>query len=524
MNAVAPGRAGDGANLRFTRFAASEPNRECIVDPDGRVWSRGVAATLANRLSRALSLHGVGPGDTIAIMAPNCAEFLVCYLAATQIGLYVVPVNWHLAAPEVSYIIDDCRPAAVFVHGRFAAAWEKIATQSRHTPRLAVSMGTPIVGCVHMDVFIEGSNGYDVEDVAVGRMLCYTSATTGRPKGVCLPLATAGQTLQRSIEARVSAGMRIGEEIQLCLSPLYHGAPLECMVVGLHLGHLVVLADRVTPEGILQLIERYLVTVAYIVPAAFARLLLLSGSVKSRYSTSSLRKVLHTGVACSVELKRRMIDWWGPIFFEAYGAAEGSGTVASSTEWLRYPGTVGRALPGSKLLIVDDNGEPVPAGTVGTIYMTRYTGDRFEYLGDPEKTAACHRGDYFTVGDVGYINLEGYLFLSDRKIDMINVGGLKVYPAEIESLLNVLPEVADAAVIGIPDSLFGEAVVALVVPADACHDAHHLKTSIMRYLQPRLSSSKLPRHIELLESLDRDTTGKLRKRHLREIYGARIKA
>jgi long-chain acyl-CoA synthetase len=223
---------------------------------------------------------------------------------------------------------------------------------------------------------------------------------------------------------------------------------------------------------------------------------------------------------CPVEIKKRMIDWWGPVLTEAYGAAEGAGTVVDSADWLRYPGTVGRPIPGTRLRILSDSGEEVPVGAVGTVYMTRFSGDRFEYLGDPDKTRACQQGDFFTVGDVGYLNEEGFLFLCDRKIDMINLGGMKVYSAEIENVLASHPHVTDCAVFGIPDAATGEAIVAMVQASEGAPEERHFRASILESLGRELSAVKLPRYLELVSSLPRDDTGKLKKRLLREAWMA----
>jgi long-chain acyl-CoA synthetase len=335
---------------------------------------------------------------------------------------------------------------------------------------------------------------------------------------VLLPLADAHEMLDRAIQARIAVGTVPEAHVLLCASLLYHGAPLEAVTLALHLGHVAVLMDFVAPEAILRLIDEYRVTMAYLVPAMFTRLLSLSETVRSRYSLASLKRVLHTGAMCPVEIKRRMIDWWGPIFVEAYGAAEGAGTVVATADWLRYPGTVGRPMPGSRLRIVSDEGEDLPAGAVGTIYMTRVFGDRFEYLGDPEKTRACQQGDFFTVGDVGYVNEEGFLFLCDRKIDMINLGGMKVYPAEIESVLASHPYVADCAVFGIPDEVAGEAIVALIQPAEGAPAERDCKAALFQRLGEQLSAIKHPRYVQFVARLPRDDTGKLRKRRLRDAY------
>lgn len=505
-------------SVRFNDFAAKDPQGAAIVDPSGRCWSRGEIVAAVNRLARSLREAGVQPGEVMAIVAPNCAEYLIAYLAGTQVGMLVVPVNWHLAPPEIQYILDDCKAQVVVAHARCGAALEKIAALMRHAPPIRLAIGGPVAGFTDVEEFTRGADDAPLEDPVTGRVLGYTSATTGKPKGVLLPLSGADTTLDLAISRRVQVGMALETDVVLILSMLYHGAPLETAVVGLHMGNAVVLVDRMTPELSLQLIEKYKVTILYVVPSMFSRLLALPEATRARYSTASLQRVQHTGVACPVEIKRRMIDWWGPILWEAYAAAEGGGTLVGSADWLKYPGTVGRPIPDTRVLIVDDDGRELPTGEAGTIYMTRYAGDRFEYLGDPQKTAAAHRGEYFTIGDIGYLNEEGFLFLCDRKIDMINLGGLKVYPAEIEGILILHPQVADCAVIGVPEPVLGEAVMAIVQPAPDAKPGAELRSSITKFLSGHLGAAKIPQFIEFVPELPREATGKLQKRRLREKY------
>ncbi len=452
----------------------------------------------------------------MALAAPNSLEFMASYLAATQIGLYVVPINWHLSRDEIRYILEDCRAGALVGHERLAGVMLDVVGGMAVAPRVRVALGR-IPGFEPLSDFILGSSSSALETGVMGRALSYTSATTGKPKGVVLPLSTSADALDQSIRLRRSVGTEIEEHVQLVASMLYHGAPLETAAVALHMGHVVVLVDTARPEAVLQLIEQYAVTLAYIVPTMFARLLGLGEAVKARYSLASLRRVVHGGAPCPVEIKRRMIEWLGPILWEAYGATEGAGTIVGSRDWLEHPGTVGRPMPGTRLKILDDDGEELPPGAVGTIYMSRYTGDRFHYLGDPDKTRACFRGELFTVGDVGYVDEAGFLFICDRKIDMIICSGMKVYSAEVEGVLALHPGVTDSAVFGIPDELSGEAVVA-VVQAAVQDPGRELDLAIRRFVAERLAAAKVPRRILFAESLPRDPSGKLQKRRLRERY------
>jgi long-chain acyl-CoA synthetase len=256
----------------------------------------------------------------------------------------------------------------------------------------------------------------------------------------------------------------------------------------------------------------------------FVRLLNLSKATRACYSVASLKRVLHTGAMCPVEIKRRMIEIWGPILLEAYAATEGGGTVATCADWLKYPGTVGRPMPGTQLQILSDEGEELPTGAIGNIFLTRFSGDRFEYLGDPEKTKTCHRGEFFTLGDVGYVNEDGFLFLCDRKIDMINLGGMKVYSAEVENVLAQHPHVADCAVFGIPDEVAGEAIVALIQPAPGAPTERNCLSEISTFLGRHLSVVKHPRYVEFVAALPREDNGKLSKRRLRERYITDVRA
>jgi long-chain acyl-CoA synthetase len=503
--------------IRFSTFAERDPQALALVDAQERCHSRGALAAHANRLSRGLRRSRLAPGDILALAAPNGFEFLATYLAAMQCGLYVVPINWHLAPEEIQYILEDCKASALVTHERLKALMSRVLERLESPPRLRLAWGA-VPGCTPIDDFIEGESTAPVEDPVVGRVLSYTSATTGRPKGVRLNLDDAARALDLAILTRTKAGIATEAHVQLVVSMLYHGLPLEASYIALQMGNVLVLADATAPETILQFVERYRVTLASVVPNVFSRLLGLSESARSRYSLTSLQRVVHGGAPCGIEVKRRMIEWLGPIILEMYGSTEGVGTIVSSHDWLKYPGTVGKPVPGSRVKILGDAGEELPAGQIGAIYMTRYSGDRFEYLGDPQKTQASHRGDFFTVGDVGYLNDEGFLFLSDRKIDMIIRSGMKVYSAEVERVLGLHPAVADCAVFGVPDEVAGEAVMAVIQPRSSSANARELRADIHWFLSAHLSPEKIPSHVVFTEQLPREATGKLKKRQLREIY------
>jgi long-chain acyl-CoA synthetase len=511
--------------LGLRHFALTQGARCALIDPQGRRTTFAELYALSNRFARALLENGLGPGDAIAIFAPNSVEFLISYCGAISAGVSVVPVNWHLALPEITHVLQDSGARALVVHERVRhvplAALAKLASSAV----LRVSIGE-IAGFEEFHRFVSSFSDAPLEEGQLGRMMIYTSATTGMPKAVVSPLQDAAAAHERILKAhswlQAKAGIYPGSEsVHLCASMLYHASPLECAATAIHLGQCAVLMDRWDPQEALRLIERYQVESSMMVPAMFARLLKLPVSIRETHDTSSLKFVPHGCAPCAMDVKREMLRWWGPVLWEMYGASEGSGTMASPEEWLKFPGTVGRPIPGSAVKILSETGDELAPGEQGLIYLRRYTGDRFEYRNDPEKTRAAYRGDFFSAGDIGYVNEEGYLFICDRKVDMIISGGMNIYPAEIERVLVAHPLVADCAVFGVPDAVFGEVAKAVIEPVDPAGSGSELSADIMRYLAERMSTSKLPRYIEYIEKLPRDPNGKLFKRRLRAEFLAR---
>jgi long-chain acyl-CoA synthetase len=309
----------------------------------------------------------------------------------------------------------------------------------------------------------------------------------------------------------------LSSQVHLCGSPLYHTAVLVFAGSSLHYGHTVVLMDKWTPELCLERISRYRVTTSHMVPTQFHRLLALPEEVKRRYDVSSVRYMVHAAAPCPIDVKRRMIEWWGPAIYEYYAASEGGGTLVTPEEWLQYPGTVGRAWPTSEVRILDDSGSPCPPGQPGTVWMALGSAD-FKYHKDDAKTEANRRDGFFTVGDVGYLNEAGYLFLCDRKIDMIIAGGVNIYPSEIEGELLKHPKVADVAVFGIPHEDWGEEVKAVIEPAPGVDAGPALAEEILAFCAANMAKYKCPRSIDFVAALPRDPNGKLYKRKLRDPY------
>jgi long-chain acyl-CoA synthetase len=503
----------------FRYFVNRSPSAVAVVDSAGREWTREELLELADRTASALVGAGLARGDVVAIAAPNCAEFLAVHLAALAAELYVVPVNWHLAEPEIAYILANSGAKAVFAHARLGSR-RLAAIGWTASLRVAVSFGE-VAGFVPLERFSVGPARLPAPR-SRGRVLAYTSATTGVPKAVHMPLEGAGRALAKTVAWHRSLGIEIESgNVHLVSSMLYHAAPLDGAVVALEMGHAVVLMDGWDPESLLQTIADRGITTAFMVPTMFVRLLKLPEQVRRRYSSASLKFVIHSAAPCPADVKRRMLEWWGPIIWESYGASEVQGCIVSPAEWLERPGTVGRPIAGSQIMILDERGRELPPGQIGSIYLTPHTGDRFEYLGDAKKTAACRRGEYVTVGDRGYVDDAGYLFLVGRDSELIISSGMNIYPAEIEQALLAHPAITDCAVVGAPNALCGEVPEAHVQLAPGVAAGAQLTDELLRFLAERLSPMKLPRRIEYDAVLPRDPNGKLLKRRLQSDLGAR---
>jgi long-chain acyl-CoA synthetase len=350
--------------------------------------------------------------------------------------------------------------------------------------------------------------------------LFYTSGTTGRPKGVRRPLSGLDPDVAAELLSLLPQlfGITIGApNVHLVTSPHYHTAVTVFGGGAIQMGHRLVYMDGWDSERSLALVERHRVTNTHMVPTQFKRLLSLPEDTRRRYDLSSMQWLLHAAAPCPAGIKQAMLDWWGPVVFEYYAATEGGGTLATPQDWLARPGTVGKPWPLSEVMAVDDSGNPCPPGVPGTIYM-RMTLPEFVYKGDPAKTEAARLRGYFTVGDIGYLDADGFLFLCDRKSDMIISGGANIYPAEVEAEIIMHPLVADVAVFGIPDDDWGESVKAVVQPAEGAAGGPELAADILASLDGRLSRMKWPRSVDFIDEMPRDPSGKLLKRRLRDPY------
>jgi len=508
------------SDIGLWTIAAQTPDRPAVIEPDGTVISYAALAGRADQFGRGLQALGLTPGSTVAGMLPNGSEALALFFAAIETGLYIVPINWHLAAAEVAYILGDSEAAAFVAHERFAEVAAAAADQAGIGPAARFAVGA-VPGFAPLAELGAGGAGRPRERTAGAPML-YTSGTSGRPKGVRRALtgedpdnvAAAGLWLFSIFGLKPFDG-----HVHLCCSPLYHTAVLNFATISIQHGHPVVLMDRFDPQEALALVERHRVTHTHMVPTQFKRLLALPEPVRSRYDVSSWRAAIHAAAPCPQEVKRRMLDWWGPVVIEYYAATEGGGTVITAQEWLARPGSVGRAWPGTEVRVLDEHGDDLPAGQPGLVYM-RMGDSTFDYHNDRDKTLAARVRGMFTVGDVGYLDADGYLYLCDRIGDMIISGGVNIYPAEIEAELSCHPAVADVAVFGIPHDEWGEEIKAVVQPADGIAPGPGLTAELLAFLGGRIARFKLPRTIDYVAELPRDPNGKLYKRRLRDPYWA----
>jgi long-chain acyl-CoA synthetase len=491
--------------------AVSDPNEAAVVSAAGdRTWADLDAR--ANQLVRAMRARGIQAGQAIGLVCSNRPEFVEVYIAAARNGLRLTPINWHLGPEEIAYILSDCE-AKIFVGDeRFAKNCAEAGALANVGVRLAV--GGHIDGFEDYDEALNAEVTEPVPDEGFGQTMLYTSGTTGRPKGVYRKRPAASRARNEAAAAHEES------DRYLCTGPLYHAAPLA-FSLGLPLlwGLGVVLMDGWDPEETLRLVEQYKITHMHLVPIMFHRLISLPDEVKKRYDVSSLKRIAHGAAPCPVHVKKAMIDWVGPIIWEYYAATEGSGTSVESDEWLTKPGTVGK-VPEGHVQIRDDDGNIVETGDVGTVFLKApdEAETRFEYYKDSEKTSKAYSGDYFTLGDMGYVDEDGYLFLTDRSADLIISGGVNIYPAEVDAVMLTHDAVRDSCTIGIPNEEWGEEVKTVIELKDGVVASDALSKELIEHARSKLAHFKCPKSIDFTDELPRHETGKLYRRLVREEY------
>jgi long-chain acyl-CoA synthetase len=473
----------------------------------------------STRFAHALRARGVAAGGHIAVLMENNRPYLEVLWAAQRSGLRYTAINRHLTADEVQYVLDDCGATALVASQAMA---DVVASLDLTRIEAKVCADGDLDGFERYDDVLAAAPSGPFPDEREGREMLYSSGTTGRPKGVRkeLPSTPLGDPTAAPVQIAQGIGALGGGPGSMYLSPapLYHAAPLVYSMAMQRLGASVVVMERFDPRQCLELIERHRVTHAQFVPTMFVRMLRLPEGERLAYDVSSLQVVMHAAAPCPVPIKRQMIEWWGPIIHEYYSGTEDiGGTFIFAQEWLEHPGSVGR--PSEECHIVSESGDELPPGEVGIVYFAG--GRPFEYHNDPEKTAAItNDGGWRTLGDMGYLDADGYLYLTDRQAHMIISGGVNIYPQEAENVLMEHPAVADVAVIGVPDDDLGEAVRAVVELVDPTAASADLEAELLVHCREQLAAYKCPRSVDFVDALPRSDNGKLYKRLLREQYWA----
>jgi long-chain acyl-CoA synthetase len=483
----------------------------------------------ASRIASGLASLGVKQGDSVAILMRNDIAFLEAAYAVARLGAYGVPVNWHFKPEEITYVLKDSGSQVLIAHADMLnqlrdAIPAGINCLSVPTPpeilqnyKIDPAQLTTPDGAIDLDRWLATQPLYDGPTLPQPHNMIYTSGTTGHPKGVRRFAPTPEQAASAdAMRARVY-GLTAGSRA-LLPGPLYHSAPNAFALRAGRLGGLLVMMPRFDAEDFLRIIQDDKIDTIFMVPTMFIRLMKLPAEIRAKYDMSSLRHVIHAAAPCPADVKTAMIDWWGPVIYEFYGSTEsGAVTFANSEDALKKPGTVGKIAPGAELRFLSDDGEILPQGEIGEIYSRIAGNPDFTYHNKPEKRAEIDRDGFITSGDVGYLDADGYVFICDRKRDMVISGGVNIYPAEIESALHALPGVHDCAVFGVPDAEFGEALMAVIEPQPGVQ----LDLAAVRAdLKKALADYKVPKQIEIQSNLPREDSGKIFKRRLRDPYWA----
>jgi long-chain acyl-CoA synthetase len=470
----------------------------------------------ANQLTRALRRAGLKAGDAVALLCSNRPEFAETVVACQRGGFRMTPVNWHLKGNEVGYIVDNCEAKAFVADARFKGSASEAAAMS---PGLivALAVGGDIADFTSYDAALDAEEGSDIPDPVPGTQMMYTSGTTGYPKGVFRKGAAPVSPLLAKLTE--TAAFKTGDDMALVTGPLYHAAPLALNLnFPLNSGVGCVVMDKWDAEETLRLVQEYRITHTHVVPTMLHRILSLDEATRAKYDTSTLRWILHGAAPCPTHVKERSIEAFGPVVYEYYAATEGGGIFIDSHDWKAKPGTVGKPLPGVVMKIVNDAGEDCKPDEVGTVYFQAPATGRFEYFKAPEKTEGAYRGDYFTMGDMGYLDTDGFLYLTGRSAEVIISGGVNIYPVEIDQEVLEHPAVYDVAVVGVPNEEWGEEIKAVVQLNEGVEPSDKLAAEIVAFASERLPGYKRPRSVDFTDDLPRMPSGKIVRRTVRDRY------
>ena len=502
--------------MNISDHATAAADSAAVVVADGETITYGELYARSQRVAALLYEAGLRPGDGVALVLPNRPQFFEITWGCQLSGLYYSAVNTHFTADEVAYVIDDSEAKAVFVDESMADLAAHIRTANPGVT-VHISVGTALPGWTAYTEALASAG--DAPPMSDGTEMLYSSGTTGRPKAVRRPLPTDGQGSWAQKVLEYSLGQRYdmtSSSVYLSPAPLYHAAGINYTMAVHRVGAASILMRKFDAEAVLRHIETYRVTHAQFVPTMFVRMLKLPEAVRARYDVSSLQCVIHAAAPCPVDVKYKMMEWFGPVIHEYYGGTEGfAGTGIGPEEWLTHPGSVGK--PITPVHVLDEDGVEVPVGTAGELFFEG--GPAFEYFKDPDKTASVSndRG-WRSLGDMGFVDDDGYLYLTDRSTFMIVSGGVNIYPQEVENLLVMHPKLVDAAVFGVPNDEFGEEVKAVVQPIEGVEAGPALEAELIDYCRSHVATYKCPRTVEFDPELPRDPNGKLYKRRIRERY------
>ena len=492
--------------------AAVKPEALAVIDRFGEhSWLK--LNQRVNQLANHFRESQLKVDDGIALLCSNRAEFIEVMMAAFRTGTRVTPINWHLTDEEIGYIVDNSDAKIFIAEHQYAHKLEKIGLLAPKV-RQSLSIGGEITGHDDYESALENCDENNISDPIHGGTMLYTSGTTGHPKGVYRkerPIILPDYS---------ETGFHNEHPVDLCTGPAYHAAPLLIdILTPIISGATVVMMDKWDPEQNLELIEKYKVTHCHMVATMFHRLLLLPEETRRKYNISSVKQIIHGAAPCPVHVKRNMIEWFGPVLLEYYAATEGGGGfLVGSEEWLTKPGTVGKPGPEFDNKILDDDGNPVATGETGTIYMRAPAEGRFVYYKDESKTESSYRGDYFTLGDMGYFDEDGYLFLTGRTAELIISGGVNIYPQDIDNEVMQHPAVQDVCTIGVPNEEWGEEVKSVVQLKPGIDPSEALADDLKQFARARLPGFKCPKTIDFAKDLPRLPTGKIQRRLVRAPY------
>lgn len=512
-------RARASTGMEIAAVAALDPERLAILCEHGTHTFKTLNAR-ANQIAQLLRDRGYQRGDSIAILCSNRLEYAEVRFAAHRLGARLTTVNWHLAPQEAAYIIDDCDAMALFADARCSKAASTGVELAGDKLKVRLAIGGAIAGCEDYDAVLSACSVENIDNPCLGSIMQYTSGTTGRPKGVLRkqPDPDAAAAMQEMLTLVFQFDPECGTDMSLVCGPLYHSGPFNLgMTTPVTAGIGVVVMDKWEPEKCLRLIQDHKITHSFMVPTMFMRLLDLPQAVRAKYDLSSLKFIIHGAAPITVETKQAMLDWWGPILWEMFAGTEAPGTIVSPQDWLARPGTVGNP-SSAQMKICDETGAEVASGVEGEIYWINPKDSTFEYYKSPDKTAQTRKGEFFTVGDIGYRDSQGWLFITGRSAECIISGGVNLYPQEIDDVLLKHPKVSDVACVGVPHGDLGEEIRAVVQLAAGVQGSDELERELLNFVQPLLAKQKWPRRVDFVDLIPRSEAGKVYRRQLRDTY------